>query len=419
MRSRATNTRRGSVFVLALLGMVLMTMVVASFSVRIAAHVKSETIRIDRRKAESAAQAGIARAMASLAEANVNVVTETDEWFDLGQQGDELFVIGDSQFRIEILDAGRFANLNSIDTEQMRRMNLTDDVIESILDWREEQLQPRTQGAKDEYYNGLVNPYNAKLRAFETVEEILLVKGMTPELLYQPPQVTGGNVLVNGALEDQPALDALITTDSTSTNNRADGTTRVNVNTVNQGQLVTAGLSNQGATAIINRRNTQGTFAGLSAVLQTPGLSNADITAVLNALTVTAETTVSGKMNLNTVTEPVLRTIPDLTDDQIQSILSRQPTFAELGDLATLSGFTPQNVQTFADRFTVSASSFLVRVEGRRGSATVHLEAVVTVTEGVSTLRKTIRPTLADIITRWEWAAETTTETVLMERPTR
>ncbi|HEX8949124.1 MAG TPA: helix-hairpin-helix domain-containing protein, partial [Dissulfurispiraceae bacterium] len=39
-------------------------------------------------------------------------------------------------------------------------------------------------GAESDYYMSLPNPYKAKNADFDTLEELLLVKGVTPELLY-------------------------------------------------------------------------------------------------------------------------------------------------------------------------------------------------------------------------------------------
>jgi len=57
-------------------------------------------------------------------------------------------------------------------------------VVDSILDWRDEDELPRLHGAESEYYMALPNPYKAKNGVFDTVEELLLVKGVTSAMLY-------------------------------------------------------------------------------------------------------------------------------------------------------------------------------------------------------------------------------------------
>ena len=321
------SKQQGSAFMLALATMVILTLVVTSFSIRLDSHLKSESIRVDRRKTDLAIQAGLSRAMAALVAANVNVTTTTDEWVNLGERGSVAFQVGDAEVRMEILDTARFVNLNTASQEQLERLNLTDDQVASILDYREDQLQPRQLGAKDEYYNTLTTPYNVKLRRFDSVTELLLVREFTPNDLLFPPQNTNGSALLSGNIEDQPAPIDILTTESLSPNRRQDGTERVNLNIAQNAQLVQAGISNQAAQAIVQRRNTQGQFTSLNQVFAVNGLNLQDAEVILNVATISAENFLAGKININTAPEAVLRTIPELTDDQVQGILTRQGSF--------------------------------------------------------------------------------------------
>jgi general secretion pathway protein K len=56
--------------------------------------------------------------------------------------------------------------------------------VDSILDWRDEDSLHRANGAEDDYYRSLPEPYEAKDDDFESVEELLLVKGVTPEMFH-------------------------------------------------------------------------------------------------------------------------------------------------------------------------------------------------------------------------------------------
>jgi general secretion pathway protein K len=66
-----------------------------------------------------------------------------------------------------------------------------DTIVDSILDWKDADDLTRLHGAEDDYYMSLPTPYKAKNENFETVEELLLVKGMTPEILYGSREKTG------------------------------------------------------------------------------------------------------------------------------------------------------------------------------------------------------------------------------------
>ena len=59
-----------------------------------------------------------------------------------------------------------------------------DVIVDSIQDWRDADDLTRLHGAENDYYMSLPVPYKAKNADFESVEELLLVKGVTPELLF-------------------------------------------------------------------------------------------------------------------------------------------------------------------------------------------------------------------------------------------
>jgi general secretion pathway protein K len=59
-----------------------------------------------------------------------------------------------------------------------------DIVVDSILDWRDPDDFIRVNGAENEYYQSLREPYDCKNGDFDSVEELMLVRGITPELFY-------------------------------------------------------------------------------------------------------------------------------------------------------------------------------------------------------------------------------------------
>jgi hypothetical protein len=56
-----------------------------------------------------------------------------------------------------------------------------DIVVDSILDWRDSDDNPRDNGAESEYYSSLEIPYSSPNRPFKTLEELMLVRGVTRE----------------------------------------------------------------------------------------------------------------------------------------------------------------------------------------------------------------------------------------------
>lgn len=59
-----------------------------------------------------------------------------------------------------------------------------DTVIDSILDWRDSNRDHRLNGAEEDYYRGLDPPYSCKDGRLDVLEELLLVRGVTPEIFF-------------------------------------------------------------------------------------------------------------------------------------------------------------------------------------------------------------------------------------------
>lgn len=59
-----------------------------------------------------------------------------------------------------------------------------DIVVDSLLDWRDPDDLYRLNGAENDYYQSLPEPYECKNGNLDSIEELLLVRGVTPELFY-------------------------------------------------------------------------------------------------------------------------------------------------------------------------------------------------------------------------------------------
>lgn len=81
--------------------------------------------------------------------------------------------------------------LNSLDLPGEDKDLLVNTIVDSILDWKDPDDFHRLQGAESDYYQSLPNPYKAKNGNFDTVEELILVKGVTAEILYGNDQKPG------------------------------------------------------------------------------------------------------------------------------------------------------------------------------------------------------------------------------------
>lgn len=120
--------------------------------------------------------------------------------------------------------------------------NMTEEIASAILDWIDEDDDPRAYGAESDYYGTLESPYYAKNAPLESLDELLLVRDVTPELLYgedtnrngilDPNENDGDATLpldnADGVLD--AGWSAYLTVHSREINIRPDGSEKINVN---------------------------------------------------------------------------------------------------------------------------------------------------------------------------------------------
>ncbi|MFZ4508337.1 MAG: general secretion pathway protein GspK [Fimbriimonas sp.] len=406
----------GGVFVITLAVLVGLVGILVAAAATQRAEVQALTYRVESRRAELLAQSAVARAIAAIAnDTTPDATSQEDEWFTVGDQGSVRFRVGDDSFRMEIVDLSSRINLNTAPEAQLQRLPLTTEQIDSLLDWREATRTARTEGAKDDYYLDLPKPYNTALRLLESVDELLLVKGFTPETLYDPPtNTTSSVVLVQGSSEDQPPLVDLLASTSASTQTSTAGA-RINVNgpALNPPQLVQLGIPLPVALQIVQRR---GTFTSIGQVVALSNARNVQ-TAMLDRLTTSAAAQVEGKINLNTATEAVLNSLPGMTPDVATAILSRQTSggFTKLSDVLDVPGLTGQVLQQTVGAFSTQGQRFSVRIEATVGGRTIYREALISRDSGTPKCLRWSTPAFSDMETRWNWPTSTTNETVLVE----
>ena len=102
------------------------------------------------------------------------------------------YQIGDGTISVKIIDLERKVNINTANPQMLQQvLNLmgvnADDasvVSDSILDWIDADDDPRPAGAESDYYQGLNPPYYAKNAPIDDLSELLLVKGVTPEMYW-------------------------------------------------------------------------------------------------------------------------------------------------------------------------------------------------------------------------------------------
>ncbi|QDU26151.1 General secretion pathway protein K [Anatilimnocola aggregata] len=264
---------------------------------------------------------------------------------------------------------------------------MTEEAADAILDWIDPDDESRPLGAEVDHYSGLNPAYRPKNGPLDTVEELLLVRGITPQLLF------GADVNRNGTLdpheggsEDSSGASdrgwsAYFTLHSLENNLQENGEPRVylNGNDVNllYESLNAAGLPQDWVNFIIAYRQNgpnaaagqasvpasnltldlskpvrvplvqlldlcdarlRVTNAGQSQVIASPFTSGLGggmglwLPKLMDTCTINPATTIPGRININQAPAHILRGIPGMNDDIITEILSRRSYEAAADD---------------------------------------------------------------------------------------
>jgi general secretion pathway protein K len=102
--------------------------------------------------------------------------------------------IGPGRFSLQIIDLERKVNINYANPEildrTLRLMGFDpvdrSGIVDSIEDWRDRDPNPHLNGVESDYYLTLPHPYIAKDGPVDDLSELLLVRGVTPEIYWGP-----------------------------------------------------------------------------------------------------------------------------------------------------------------------------------------------------------------------------------------
>lgn len=104
--------------------------------------------------------------------------------------------LGHGSFTVKITDAERKLNINTaVNNEAMMTQAMIligadaseiPTIIASIQDWIDRDDETHVNGAESDYYHTLDPPYSAKNGPIDDLSELLLVKGVTPDLYWGP-----------------------------------------------------------------------------------------------------------------------------------------------------------------------------------------------------------------------------------------
>lgn len=430
--SRNRQNGQALLVVLAVTALLVSVLAVTASNQRTA--LRATTNRVELRKLRLIGQAAVQQALQSIIEGTTNSttsgststtktsVTLQDAWATLGTSGGDRFTLPDGSFRIQIVDASSLIDLNTASQATLQNLPLTQEQVDCLLDFRTAGTTPRADGAKDSYYDGLQNPYNAKLRNLSTFDELLQVKQFTPQTLYGYSN-TQGNVtlqaLTNGA---QPTLADVATVNAFSQPTSATGAALINVNNPASAARIRTlrGLTNN--TIVALTRNPPTNFPDIGAVLAI-ARTTAEKKVILDNLTASFQTRPEGLVNVNTASQNVLSVLPGITPDIASAIVSRQSSgFTSLGAITDVPGIAAA-LNRVAPLLTVTSQTYQIRIlattgdaNGNPGFSQAYI-ATVEVANGNGKVVSFGEAPFNDMSTRWTWS-DTTTSDIQLVAPT-
>jgi len=160
-----------------------------------------------------AARSAVAQALGLLADdlaaAETSGMPNYDSALDTWAEGIPASDLNEAKLRASISDEYGKINLNALFIKQgdqlvrneplvqalrdffaLRTAGDQKDPTDAILDWLDydDMDAEEPEGAENNYYMGLPNPYPCKNGPMDSIEELLLIKGITPELYFGDPE---------------------------------------------------------------------------------------------------------------------------------------------------------------------------------------------------------------------------------------
>ncbi len=361
---------RGFVLVAILVVVVLASMVAMSLLFRVNAEQTATSASTGGDQAWAAAMSGIQEALRA-AQASVHGSEASDVWDNpslfrerliyhdgadawyfsvFAPSSDELR--GDPRFGLAD-EAGK-VNLNLADASMLGKLpRMAPLLIDAALDFIDSDNTPRSEGAEQEYYDALPQPYLIRNGPLETLDELLLVRGFNPTLLYgedanlnfrlDPNEDDGEEQFPpdnkDGRLD--MGLVPFLTVSTYEPNVNSQGFPRLNINEpagVLPDDLPSA-LTNYLAVLRQHRLRlshpaelleAKGKFKldGGAEIEVQSGVGKMELAMVLDRFSADTSTRLTGLINVNTAPMPVLQSVGGIDELLAESIISSRRSLA-------------------------------------------------------------------------------------------
>lgn len=284
--------RRGMVLIITLWVLTILAVLALTFAATM--HVESRACHneMQRVRARYAAYAGINRAIVAIQADQTGYVSELSEWAYLDSDDEEeLRFPDDEHYEVIVRDECGKLDMGSSDQELLEKLpQLTPELIDCILDWTDADDDTRRDGAEADFYARLMPPRACANRPLFTLEELLMVNGVTEQVLYGSralrPQAVSAT-LEQGSTDEVLPLEDIFTVYGGMNDLSAQGQDRVNINTADEEEL--SGISQEilsegDIRAIIRRRDTR-PYDSIGGLLQVQGMTREKLQQLADLIT--------------------------------------------------------------------------------------------------------------------------------------
>ena len=309
-------------------------------------------------------------------------------------------------------------NVNVASEEELGKLDgMTPDVVTAILNWRNADNSSASGGPEWEYYASLQPPSQPRNGPLQTVRELLMVRGVSRELLLGSDASRNGPQTAESDDREASSLSnwdtgwaELLTVDSSVKDTTASGGDRVNIQTADERSLTgVRGITSDIARAIVAYRG-QNQFRSLADLLDVTAAQNQNqlgqssggnaagqdqsapppnaqspnsspsaptgpkviseelLMEIADDLTVQTDANLAGVVNINTAGLEVLTCLPGVSRELAQAIISYRTSsgfFPNTACLLKVPGVTPDIFKQVAARVSARSETFRILSEGK------------------------------------------------------
>jgi type II secretory pathway component PulK len=355
------------VLILTIFAVVLLSVLAVGISAAVRVELRASRLSLERMQGLFLAEAAVRQARAALLYDDRNIDTLADPWGPESANPPDLpRVFGNGFCQAHVDDACGRIDINKADLDALYRLTKDAQAAQAIIAWREPNAT-----TDESYYESLPRPYSPRHAPFQTLGELLLVRGVTPDMFFGKGR--------------QPGLVDLCTVESFSLNIDANGNLRTGLNEFrNWGEFEAfqkALLARLGSVltlydaseifrgwSALTLNGSQG-YTSLAQLATVAGLGYDKIVRIIDFFTMDPGLVVSGLVNVNTARPEVIAVLPGGSMALGTAIAARRSKapFYTLGEFTEFLMGQPNGPDIFAqmiDHVNVKSSSFIIEATG-------------------------------------------------------